>query len=180
MTYEELQRVNETLSTTDIKGQGYVLVNERVTAFRMLYPEGSITTEIIDMHDDIVVMKATISDGEKILATGTAYEREASTFINRTSYIENCETSCVGRAIGFLGLGIDTSIASYEEVQTAITNQNPERITAEEAKQLEADLTEMNVNIPTLLKRKRVKALSELTPKQMMDIYGQIDDYKRK
>ena len=180
MTYEELQRVNETLSTTDIKGKGYVLVNERVKAFRMLYPEGSITTEIIDMHDDIVVMKATISDGEKILATGTAYEREASTFINRTSYIENCETSCVGRAIGFLGLGIDTSIASYEEVQTAITNQNPERITAEEAKQLEADLTEMNVNIPTLLKRKRVKALSELTPKQMMDIYGQIDDYKRK
>lgn len=180
MTYEELQRVNETLSTTDIKGKGYVLVNERVKAFRMLYPDGAITTEILFNDDGVVVMQAKIIGDGQLLATGTAYEKESSTFINKTSYIENCETSAVGRALGFLGIGIDTSIASYEEVQTAITNQNPERITAEEAKQLEADLTEMNVNIPTLLKRKRVKALSELTPKQMMDIYGQIDDYKRK
>ena len=63
----------------------------------------------------------------KLLGSGHAYEKEGSTFINRTSYIENCETSAVGRALGMCGFGIDTSIASSEEVQNAILNQgNPQ------------------------------------------------------
>lgn len=60
-----------------------------------------------------------------VLGTGTAYEKENSTFINQGSYIENCETSCVGRAIGIAcAVGIDTSVASAEEVANAILNQN--------------------------------------------------------
>ena len=59
----------------------------------------------------------------KIVATGHAQEKEGSTFINKTSYIENAETSAIGRALGLLGIGIDTSIASAEEVSTAIANQ---------------------------------------------------------
>ena len=104
MTFEELQKANETLSTMDIKGKDYVLVNERVKAFRMLFPNGSIATDIIDMHDGVVVMKATIRDDDgEILATGLAYEKESSNYINKTSYIENCETSAVGRALGLSG-----------------------------------------------------------------------------
>ena len=57
------------------------------------------------------------------LATGTAYEKENSTFINKTSYIENCETSAIGRALGIAGFGIDTSVASAEEVKNAMANQ---------------------------------------------------------
>ena len=60
---------------------------------------------------------------EVILGTGTAYEKENSTFINKTSYIENCETSAIGRALAMCGIGIDTSIASKEEVENAIENQ---------------------------------------------------------
>jgi hypothetical protein len=60
----------------------------------------------------------------RILGTGMAYEKENSTFINKTSYIENCETSACGRALGMAGFGIDTSVASAEEVQNAIANQN--------------------------------------------------------
>ena len=58
------------------------------------------------------------------LGHGTAYEKENSSFINKTSYIENCETSAVGRALGMAGFGIDVSVASYEEVATAIANQD--------------------------------------------------------
>lgn len=124
MTFEQLQEANKTLTTMDIKGKGYVLVNERVRVFRMLYPNGIITTEIVSLADGVVVMKATISDESGcLLATGYAYEKESSTYINKTSYIENCETSAVGRALGFLGIGIDTSIASYDEVQNAVNNQ---------------------------------------------------------
>lgn len=129
MEFKDIQRVNATLKTVDIKGNDYVEVNKRVMAFRELEPNGTITTEIVDIKEDkngggIVTMKATVCDGEgRLLATGTAQEKESSSYINKTSYIENCETSAVGRALGFIGIGTDTSIASAEEVLNAITNQ---------------------------------------------------------
>ena len=55
--------------------------------------------------------------------TGIAYEKEGASFINKTSALENCETSSVGRALGFLNIGIDTSIATAEEVGNAIHQQ---------------------------------------------------------
>lgn len=123
MTFEDLQRVNKRLGTMDIKGKAYVLVNERVKAFRELYPEGSIQTELVSDANGICTIKASVMIGDLVLATGYAQEKESSSYINKTSYIENCETSAVGRALGFLGIGIDTSIASAEEVDTAIRNQ---------------------------------------------------------
>jgi hypothetical protein len=113
------------LKTINIKGKEYVEVNERIKAFREMYPTGSIITEIISHQDGVVVMKATaIIDGH-IRATGHAYEKEGSTFINKTSYIENAETSAIGRCMGCLSIGIDTSIATAEEVANAIINQDP-------------------------------------------------------
>jgi hypothetical protein len=38
-------------------------------------------------------------------------------YINKTSMIENCETSAVGRALGFAGFGVDTAIASAEDIE---------------------------------------------------------------
>lgn len=123
MTFEDLQRVNKRLGTMDIKGKAYVLVNERVKAFRELYPEGSIQTQLVSDENGVCTIKASVMIGDLVLATGYAQEKESSSYINKTSYIENCETSAVGRALGFLGIGIDTSIASAEEVDTAIRNQ---------------------------------------------------------
>ena len=123
MTFEDLQKVNATLGKMDIKGKAYTLVNERVRAFRQLYPEGSITTELVSDTDGVCTFKAIVSYGDLVLATGYAQEKESSSYINKTSYIENCETSAVGRALGFLGIGIEMSIASAEEVVTAICNQ---------------------------------------------------------
>ena len=60
MTYKDLLAVNEGLKTLSIKGKDYVQVTERVKAFRQLFPEGTITTEIISMEGENVVMKATI------------------------------------------------------------------------------------------------------------------------
>ena len=124
MNWEELKRINEGLQTVDVKGKNYVEVNKRVMAFRELEPNGSILTEIISLENGVVVMKATVSSGEgQVLGTGFAYEKESSSYINKTSYIENCETSAVGRALGFCGIGVDTSIASAEEVTNAIQQQ---------------------------------------------------------
>ena len=128
--FEDIQRANQSIETTDIKGKEYAEVNQRIKAFRMLYPTGTITTQLVSNDNGVCIFKATIGvkdeDGTiHLLAEGTAYEKEGSTFINKTSYIENCETSAVGRALGFAGFGIDTSIASAEEVQNAQLNQAP-------------------------------------------------------
>lgn len=124
ITFEDIQKANNTIITTDIKGKDYAEVNQKIKAFRMVYPTGPIETEMISNENGICIFKATVcnEDGD-LLATGTAYEKENSTFINKTSYIENCETSAVGRALGLAGFGIDTSIASAEEVQNAMANQ---------------------------------------------------------
>lgn len=124
ITFEDIQRVNDTIKTTPIQGKDYAEVNQRIKAFRMLYPTGTIHTTMLSNENGVCIFKATAIDEKgTVLATGTAYERENSTFINKTSYIENCETSAVGRCLGFLGLGIDTSIASADEVANAINNQ---------------------------------------------------------
>lgn len=127
--YEDIKKANETITTTDIKGKAYAEVNERIKAFRMVYPQGTIATEMLSNNNGICIFKAMVySDSDptvnSLLATGHAYEKEGSTFINKTSYIENCETSAIGRALGMAGFGIDTSVASAEEVQNAIANQN--------------------------------------------------------
>lgn len=111
------------LRTVNIKGKEYVEVNERIKAFRDMYPKGSIMTDIVSNQDGMCVIKAVIVVDNQIVATGHAYEKEGSTFINKTSYIENCETSAIGRALGCFGIGIDTSVASVEEVANAIKQQ---------------------------------------------------------
>lgn len=122
--YEAIEEANKKTVPTDVKGKDYVMVNQRVKAFRMVYPAGKIQTEIVALKDGIVIFKASIYDEDEVLlATGTAQEKESSSFINKTSYIENCETSAIGRALGFCGFGIDTSIASFEEVENAKKNQ---------------------------------------------------------
>lgn len=132
MEWKELERINKGLQTIDVKGKGYVEVNKRVMAFRELEPNGAITTEIVSLERDdkggVVTMKATVTNGNgQVLGTGYAYEKETSSFINKTSYIENCETSAVGRALGFCGIGVDTSIASAEEVANAIKQQEDQK-----------------------------------------------------
>ena len=131
MKYLDLAIANETIKTTDIKGKDYAEVNQRIKAFRMVYPQGMIKTDIESLVDGVCVMRAEVyTDNGVLLGTGTAYEKENSTFINKTSFIENCETSAVGRALGMAGFGIDVSVASAEEVQNAINNQE---VTQEEA-----------------------------------------------
>lgn len=153
ITFEDIQKANESIQTTDIKGRDYAEVNQRIKAFRMVYPTGRIETDMISNENGVCIFKATVSgicpdcEGRPImtvLATGTAYEKEGSTFINKTSYIENCETSAVGRALGLAGFGIDTSVASAEEVQNAIAQQEDWQITETEAKGLLAFIKKRN------------------------------------
>ena len=128
ITFEQIQKANEQIKTTAIQGKDYAEVNQRIKAFRMVFPDGFIRTELVSLEGGVAIFRAEcgyyLEDSkEVILGTGTAYEKEGSSFINKTSFIENCETSAVGRALGMCGFGIDLSVASAEEVQNAMLNQ---------------------------------------------------------
>jgi hypothetical protein len=109
--------------TTKIKGKEYVEVNQRLLFFRtdQAYAGWSIESELINLQPDHCCMKAIIRDPDgRIRATGHAQEDRTSTVINKTSYVENCETSAFGRCLAALGIGIETSIASANEVELAM------------------------------------------------------------
>ena len=127
LKYESIVDANKGITYTDVRGKNYAEVAQRVQAFRKLIPGGFIITEMVSNEGGIVTMKACAGyyeHGEAMtLATGYAFERQDASNINKTSYIENCETSAVGRALGFIGLGSEKSIASAEEVDNAIKTQ---------------------------------------------------------
>ena len=116
------------IRTTNIKGREYAEVNSRVLAFYEGCPGGAIITQLVSNEDGLCVFKATVMDEQgQVIATGHAYELQSSSYINKTSYIENCETSAVGRALGFAGIGINGSICSAEELQNALNQQEKQQ-----------------------------------------------------
>ena len=159
MEYKDIDRVNSEIQMIDMRGKDYAMVPERVTAFRKLFPEGFITTEIVTMEGPVVLMKAKAGyyreDGsEVILATGMAREERGKGMVNSTSHIENAETSAVGRCLGFIGLGLNGGgICSAEELVNAITAQ----------KQIEADFNKQKKEI-------EAKKLAELKKDPPADV----------
>lgn len=162
-TYEDIVKANESIRTTNIKGKEYAEVNQRIKAFRMVYPEGKIMTSLISCNDGVCVFKASVYGDENTpLGTGHAYEKESSSFINKTSYIENCETSAVGRALGMAGFGIDTSVCSAEELTNAINNQKSPQWEAKKDEVLKA-ANQKNIAYEDLMKRAKVDSIEQLS-----------------
>ena len=152
-------------------GKDYVQVFERVKAFRVLHPNWTIETHILGNEGGVVTMQATVKDETgRVLATGHAAEKQGSTRINATSHVENCETSAVGRALAMLGIGIETAIASAEEVAAARADQPQAEGTPATPPTLD-----------TVLDRKaRMKALlgliAQLTPDQKAEFRAKYPD----
>jgi len=112
------------MKTINIHGKQYVEVNERIKYFRENYKNWSLTSEFIELTENRCVIKAMVLNEEnRVIGDGIAEETKGSTFINKTSFIENCQTSAWGRALANLGIGLDTSIASAEEVLNAKNQQ---------------------------------------------------------
>jgi hypothetical protein len=111
------------LNTVNIKGKPYVLVSDRVAYFNKHFPNGSITTQLISEANakEIVVKAVVIPDVKEQCRCFTGYSQavKGEGYINQTSALENAETSAVGRALGFMGIGVIDSIASADEMVKA-------------------------------------------------------------
>ena len=106
-----------------IHGREYKTVAERVTEIHTTNKDKplSIETDLVSWNEGVVIFKATVTTGGGIF-TGYAYEHEGSSQINKTSALENCETSSIGRAVAAAGYS-GTEYASANEVQNAINQQ---------------------------------------------------------
>ena len=117
VSYEQIEKANNEIYAMKIGNKDYATVNERVKAFRKVYPTGSIENKIEELREDYVRISTIVRDcNGDVIATGTASETKKG-MVNSTSMLENCETSSVGRALGFAGFGIDNSIASGEDME---------------------------------------------------------------
>lgn len=173
MKYEDIENANKQIRMLEIERKDkktgkvtkkeYAEVNQRIKAFRMVYPQGTIETEIISQYEDIlgngnVIIKASIYcnnnlDEKQLLGTGYAMESRDSSYINQTSFLENAETSAVGRALGMCGFGIDTAVASAEEIK------------GEEQK-------ELHNRLEIIVKIKKLMAIRKITPDVIHEKYG--------
>lgn len=108
----------------NIRGKEYKTVAFRVNEFRRDHPMWTIQTAIVTDDGQRVVIKAAVMNEEgRVISTGYAEEVRGAGNINKTSALENCESSAVGRALAFF-MYAGSELASAEEVATAIHQQN--------------------------------------------------------
>lgn len=161
-------------------GSEYVMVKDKVTALHSIFPNAKIETEIIGSPIDWVFMKA------KVTPDCSAPERffighsqaKWTGMINGASALENAETSCVGRALAFLGIGIDAAMCSYDELVKAKDAVIPSNITAIDMGRIEekASLSDITDHFVTICEDNQLtdadlykfaRGLSEVTCKKL-------------
>lgn len=135
----------------------YTEVKDRLIAFNEEYPNATIETELLQINNIVdspsgemcneYVIKAKVIPNPiqepEVYFTGLAAERDNTGFVNKTSALENGETSAVGRALAFAGFGGDFAIASKEEVENAQAAQKKSNVTIAMTKELDELVKEM-------------------------------------
>ena len=106
-----------------IKGKDYILVSDRILAFNEMYEKADIKTDYEYVSElEMFIVKATITT-DKGTFTGLSQAVIGAGYINKTSALENAETSAVGRALGMMGIGVLDSVASIDEINKASNNE---------------------------------------------------------
>ena len=164
------------MKTINIKGKEYVQVNERIKTFRSIpdYKGWALVTEIKELTNESCTIMAKVVDLNGFVhATGLAREVVAKSPINKFAFVENCETSAIGRALGNFGIGIDTAICSAEELimKLAQEEKTPAQKAAETRAKNKATKEEVEAGA-----RKAIEYIST-KPDNSIEIYS--DDWKK-
>ena len=161
------------IKTTKIGKKEYVEVDERIRLFWELHPNWTILTEMVyNCEENLVcIFKCKIIDENDVIkATGHAREFQADkkSMVNKTSHVENCETSAIGRALGIKGIITEYGIASADEVRNAI--EQGEAMDREAEKKLEPKKKESSVDIASDYASSTLT--QDATPEQLESITG--------
>ncbi len=121
-TEEHTMSTEQGLPTVDLKGKPYVLVVDRIKYFHEHHPNGCIASEMVGHENGLFIVRATVTpdvDHPARRFNGLSQAKLGGSGANREAALENSETSAVGRALGFLGIGVIDSIASADELRKA-------------------------------------------------------------
>ena len=110
------------IPTVSIKGKQYAIVVERHKHLLQRFPEARFNEEILHHDNDRVIVKVELYIGDTIYSVGHAEEFRNSSYINKTSALENASTSALGRCLAAFGLS-GSEFASAEELVNALNNQ---------------------------------------------------------
>ena len=110
------------IPTVNIKGKKYSTVNERHKHLLQYFPEARFNEEILFHDADRVIVKVELYISDVIYSVGHAEEFRNSSFINKTSALENAATSSLGRCISQFGLH-GSEYASADELTVALLSQ---------------------------------------------------------
>jgi hypothetical protein len=101
-----VSELNKTHGVTQRGGKKYTQVVHRMEAFRTVFGlDCGVDTQILVDDGQRVVVKAVVTDDNgHIIGSGMAEEIRGQGNVNKTSALENCETSAVGRALASIGL----------------------------------------------------------------------------
>lgn len=162
------------MKSVNIKGKEYITVNERLIYFRSqpIYKGWRISEDIISLDEKGGIFKVTITNQEGVEITNAhAQESKDTSYINKTSMLENGFTSALGRALGYLGIGIDTSIASADELVNAVNNQ-PEKTEDNQPEKTEDNRPWLNnTQLTATLKGDSKKAINVIAKYRMKKDY---------
>jgi len=148
-----------------IHGKDYMTVAERLNLIAAEHKDYELTSEVIELSNTACCIRATLKLGDRIF-NGLAYEEKQNSHINKTSYVENCETSAWGRAMAAAGYA-GTEIASAEEVANAVKNQpqKTEYKKADKPKDNAEDVIKAKNSIHDLLKNHTAEQKKNLLKK---------------
>lgn len=158
--------------------ENYVDVKERISDFWKAYPNGRIKTRVVDLDEPnatqrmVVVLAEIYKNLEDAVptATGLAKEREGSGGANRTAFLENAETSAIGRAIANMGVATERERPSRQEMESVERNIEEHEASLHTIKELalhgSADLKKRVKERWPLLKESKVEAAKFLEEMQ--------------
>lgn len=162
-----------------IHGREYETVASRVNRFREAHAEYSLVTDVLHRDDLCVVMKASIfNPAGNLVATGHAEEYRKASSINRTSALENAETSAIGRALAAFGIG-GTEFASADEVARAVSGQKGEAPIISPVKASLADLSDESMAHVQNVADGIIEALSNSDDKTVFELAESLDSDQR-
>ena len=98
----------------------YETVETRLARFWEQYPDGRVETTLMNYDGDSCIVRSVVwkhRDDANPTATGYAHEIHTDRGVNMTSFIENCETSSLGRCLSNMGLAKQGARPSREEMQ---------------------------------------------------------------
>jgi len=165
----------------------YETVEQRLKVFWKDNPNGCITTDVVHITDDgsCVTIKAYIQDNNgNLVATGIAQETKGQGgFANKDAWVENCETSAIGRALAnWRYQGSNKARPSREEMSKVGNQDNVEVTKVRTPRTTKAQQEQMNKVVDEMVgepKTKTVASQLKAIMQTMVDDNKKLVEYQR-